>query len=91
MTFVIYMKIPQFLSLNATGFWLVSTSEDDLSEIQSYESDPPNGQWEAEKSENDFEVMNILSSQIADALDAATESVDVKPENVTESSVSQTV
>lgn len=43
------------------GFWIVSTSEEDLSEIQSYESNQQDVEAEAERSDNDIEVMTILS------------------------------
>lgn len=44
-----------------SGFWVVSTSEDDVSELQSDESNPEEVEWEDEKDNNDIEVMNILS------------------------------
>lgn len=56
----------EIISLFGTGFWIVSTSEDDISEIESYESEPADVEWEAEKSDNDLEVMNILCQQNLD-------------------------
>lgn len=45
----------------SSGFWVVSTSEDDVSELKSDESNPEEVEWEEEKDNNDLEVMNILS------------------------------
>lgn len=45
----------------SSGFWIVSTSEDDVSELQSDESNLEKVEWEEENDNNDLEVMNILS------------------------------
>lgn len=45
----------------SSGFWVVSTSEDDVSELQSDEINPEEFELDKEKDINDLEVMNILS------------------------------
>lgn len=57
-----------FLPKNDPGFWMVSTSEDDVKDLQSYESneseieeeDEEEEESDAGKSENDLEIMEIL-------------------------------
>ncbi|XP_031617064.1 uncharacterized protein LOC116336963 isoform X2 [Contarinia nasturtii] len=66
-------KVNDSADISKEGFWMVSTSNDDVSELKSYESngsetesgseleqDDKEQESEAEKSENDLEVMEIL-------------------------------
>lgn len=48
-----------------SGFWVVATSDDEISELKSYESNRSEIDSDAEKSDNDYEVMEILG-QIED-------------------------
>lgn len=43
-----------------SGFWAVATSDDEISELKSYESNHSEIDSDAEKSDNDYEVMEIL-------------------------------
>lgn len=43
-----------------SGFWVVATSDDEISELKSYESNHSEIDSDAEKSDNDYEVMEIL-------------------------------
>lgn len=46
----------------SSGFWVVSTSEDDESELQGDESNLEEIEWEEKRdNNNDLEVVNILS------------------------------